>query len=990
MAVPAAAQERVPLSGRVTDEAGQSIAGALVIEKGTSNGIITDTDGRFTLRAGAGSTIEVSFLGYVTREIPASQTAELASVVMKSNDQLISEVVVIGYGTVRKDDLTGSVSTVRASELNRGAVTSTQGLLQGKVPGLHILPGDGGPGSGSTIRIRGAASLNASNDPLIVIDGMPLSSASNATPGLSNPLSTINPADIESFSVLKDASATAIYGSRASNGVIMITTKKGSSGAMRISYNSSYSVSVNSKKVDMMTPDEYRAYITAIYPEGTDNGTIVRNLMGKSSTDWQKKIFRPAFATDQNLGLYGSYKTVPYRVSLGYTDENGTLKTSNYKRGTVDVSLSPSFFKDHLKVNVNAKGAHTKNNFADGGAVNQAAFFDPTQDVHFRNPDGSVDTSITNGWFNWFSGASPNVNAPTNPFSTLYDHFNNNNVNRLTGNVQLDYKLHWLPELRFNLNLGLDMTRSKGKEGDHPGSRQAVSNTYAPGVGQTSHKKESHDNRMLEFYTAYDKYIGKHHIDAMAGYSWQYWLTKNDNYTTNNDEANTLFEDYPLWRTDHQLVSFFGRANYGFDGRYLLTVSLRADGSSRFAKNHRWGYFPSAALAWNIKKESFLENNNAISDLKLRVGYGTTGQQDIGMGDYVSMPRYNISVNPASKYTIDGQLMNVQMPQPFNSKLTWETTYTWNVGVDYGFLNGNLYGSLDLYHRTTKNLLNEVEIPRGTNFGNRLISNVGLLVNKGVELAVGANIINQRELTLSAGANVTWQNTEITKLVDGDNPDYQIEMGNISGTGNRIQVHKVGYSPHSFYLFQQVWGADGKPLQNVLVDQNGDGLITDADRYLTGKKPSPDLFFGLNARLTWRDWDFGFNGHGSFGNWVFNQFYSSNATPTGNYLTQGFLVNIANTVKRSGFTDKNSNGQVASDMFLENASFFRLDDVTLGYTFRDLFKFRGNSSNLRVAFTAQNVFVITQYSGLDPENSGIDNNIWPRPRIFSVRAALNF
>jgi iron complex outermembrane receptor protein len=991
-AVPVVAQERIAVSGRVTDPAGQPIAGAFIAEKGTTNGAIADAEGRFSVRADMASTLEVSFLGYVTREVPVSQVANLVAIVLQQDATQIGEVVVIGYGTVRKDDLTGSVSTVRASELNRGALTSTQGLLQGKVPGLHILPGDGGPGSGSTIRIRGQASLSAMADPLIVIDGMPVSNAGNATPGLSNALSTINPADIESFSILKDASAAAIYGSRASNGVIMITTKKGSGKAMQISYNSSYSVSTNSKRVDMMTPAEYRDYITTLYPEGTDNGNIVRNLMGKANTDWQKEIFRPALATDQNLGLYGNYKSrMPYRVSFGYTDENGTIKTSNYKRGTIDMSLSPSFFKDHLKVIVNAKESYTANNFADGGgAVNQAAFFDPTQDIHFRNADGSVDNSITNGWFNWFSGAMPNNNATRNPFSTLYDHFNNNKVNRLTGNVQLDYKLHFLPELRFNLNLGLDMTHSKGQDGDRPGSVQSALNSFAPNLGQTNHRKERHRSEMLEFYTAYDKYFGNHHFDAMLGYSWQYYYTDNDNYTTNNDANNTLFEDYPLWLTDSQLVSFFGRVNYGFDGRYLLTVSMRADGSSRFAPDKRWAYSPAAAFAWNIKNEGFLKGNNSISELKLRVGYGSTPQQDISQGDYLFMQRYNQSVNPTSAYIIDGKFQQVLKPAVFNSLLTWETVETWNVGLDYGILKGNLFGSLEFYHRTTKDLINDVFVPRGSNFSNRVVTNVGNMVNKGVELALNANIINRGDLTWTVGSNITYQHTEITKLVSNDDPDYKIEHGGIGGTGNLVQVHKVGYAPSTFWLFQQVWGSDGKPVQNVFVDQNGDGLITDADHYITGKKPTPDVYFGLNMRVAYKDWDFGFNSHGSFGNWVFNRFYSDNATPTGDYFTQGLLVNIANTVKRSGFTDKNANGQLSSDMFLENASFFRMDDITLGYTFRNLFRLRGNSSNLRLAFTAQNPFVITGYSGLDPENGGIDNNIWPLPRIYSLKVALNF
>jgi iron complex outermembrane receptor protein len=982
----ASAQEKFTVRGVVTDTEGQPLIGATVVEKGTTNGVAANAAGEFTLRVDLSATLEVSFLGYAPREIPAAQMTG-QPIVLETNVTQIEDVVVIGYGTARKTDLTGSVVAIRADELNRGAVTSPQSLLQGKIPGVHILSGDGGPGSGSTIRIRGGSSLNATNDPLIVIDGLPVHN--DAMPGSSNALAAINPNDIESFTVLKDASATAIYGSRASNGVIIITTKKGRGNTVQVSYNSSYSLSMNSKQVDMMSPQEYRDYMLNLYPEGTENGNIVRNLMGEASTTWQDQIFRPAYATDQNVSVLGNVKNrMPYRVSVGYTNENGTLKTSNSERYTADVSLSPTFFDDHLKMTLNAKGTRTGNRFADSGAVNQAAFFDPTQDIYFRKADGSIDTSIANGYYAWFSDATPNVNATRNPFSTLYDHFNTATTNRLMGNVQFDYKVHFLPELRLNLNLGLDMADMTGREGDNIGSVQSLNDTEAPGFGKTAHKKERRENRLLEFYAAYAKEIDRHRFDVMGGYSWQYFLNQNDNHTMLN--TGTLFTDFPLWKTENQLLSFFGRANYSFDSRYLFTVSLRADASSRFSKENRWGYFPAAAFAWNIAEEGFLKDSRTISDLKLRLGYGETGQQDIGTNNYPYLARYNLSVNPVTSYYIDGRYVSVLKPEAYDPNIKWETTTTYNAGIDYGFFDGKLFGSLDFYFRQTRDLINTVGIPRGSNFSNVVTTNVGNMENKGVELSVGAHLINRQDLTWTVGTNVTWQSTKITKLTVANDSDYGVEMGSIGGTGNRIQLHKVGHAPYSFFTYQQVWGADGKPMQNVLVDQDGNGILTEADRYLSGKKPAPDVYFGINSRLNWRNWDFGFNGHGSFGNWVFNQFYSGNATPTGDYLTQGFLVNVANTVKKSGFTQKNENGQLASDMFLENASFFRMDDITVGYTFDELFRFRNSDPSLRLAFTVQNPFVITGYSGLDPENSGIDNNIWPRPRIYSLRVALNF
>jgi iron complex outermembrane receptor protein len=758
---------------------------------------------------------------------------------------------------------------------------------------------------------------------------------------------------------------------------------------VQVSYNSSYSLSVNSKQVDMMSPQEYRDYMLNFYPEGTTNGNIVRNLMGTANTRWQDEIFRPAFATDQNVSVLGNVKNrMPYRVSVGYTNENGTLKTSNSERYTADVSLSPTFFDDHLKMTLNAKGTRTNSRFADGGAVNQAAFFDPTQDIYFRKADGSVDTSIANGYFNWFNGANPNTLGTRNPFSTLYDHFNTATANRLMGNVQFDYTVHFLPELRLNLNLGIDTSSMTGKEGDNIGSIQSLSSVEAPGFGSTTHKKERRENQLLDFYAAYAKEIGRHRFDVMAGYSWQYFLRQNDNLAMLNTGA--VQNDYPLWKAENQLLSFFGRANYSFADRYLFTVSLRADASSRFSKENRWGYFPAAAFAWKISEEAFLKDSPVVSDLKLRLGYGETGQQDISSDDYPYLARYNLSVNPVVSYFIDGRYVQALKPVPYDSNIKWETTTTYNAGVDYGFLDGKIFGSLDVYFRQTRDLINTVGISRGSNFSNVLTTNVGNMENKGVELSVGAHLINRNDFTWTVGTNATWQSTKITKLVAANDPEYRVEMGDIGGTGNRIQTHQVGYAPYSFFTYQQVWGADGKPMQNVLVDQDGNGIQTEADRYMTGKKPAPDVYFGLNTRLSWRNWDFGFNGHGSFGNWVFNQVYSGNATPTGDFLGQGFLVNMANTVKKSGFTQKNANGQLASDMFLENASFFRMDDITVGYTFDKLFRVGKSESSLRLAFTAQNPFVITGYSGLDPENSGIDNNIWPRPRIYSLRAALNF
>jgi iron complex outermembrane receptor protein len=985
----AMAQQRITVSGTVVDVQGEPVIGASVVEKGTTTATVTDIDGKFTLLvSSADATLVVSYLGYKAVERRAADMAG-AVITMDEDRMLLDEVVVIGYGSVRKKDLTGSVNTVRAEELNRGAVTSAQEMLLGKAPGVLVTPGDGGPGSGSTIRIRGGASLNASNDPLIVIDGVPVSN--DAAPGMANGLALLNPNDIESFTVLKDASATAIYGSRASNGVIMITTKKGS-GKLTLNYNSTYAVNVNSKRIPTMSADEYRDFMLGLYPAGTTNGDNVRKLMGGASTDWQDLVFRPAFTTEHNISAQGSMEKegvkMPYRVSAGYLLENGTLETSQVQNTTVGVNLSPSFLDDRLTVTLNAKGIYNANAFADGGTVNAAAFFDPTQDPHFRNADGSVDYSRTNGWFSWLSGNDPNKLANTNPMSLLYDQYDNNDAYRFLGNVTVDYKLRWLPGLRLNVNAGIDAAQAQGHKGVNPGSIQALKDDDAKGIGKYERYINNRSNEVLEMYANYVKDLGEHRVDAMAGYSWQHFYKKDDGITYFN-QTDEVYNDGLPYPTEYYLLSFFGRVNYSFGGKYMATFSLRNDASSRFSKENRWGLFPSAALAWTVSEEGFLKDSRVLSMLKLRLGWGRTGQQDLGDDNYPYMARYTLSSNPSAHYLLDGEYYNVLKPLAYDYNIKWETTETYNIGIDYGFLKGRINGSLEFYFRNTYDLLSETDVPLGSNFSNRITTNVGNMENKGVELSLGAVILQGKDFSWDAGFNITYQSTEITKLALGDNPDYFVAQGDPGiGTGSRVQLHKVGYTPYTFYLYQQIYQPNGMPLQNAIVDRDEDGTITEADRYISEHKPAPDVFFGLNTKINYKNWDFGFNAHASFGNYLFNAYYAGNSTAAGNFMSQGFLVNLSNTVKQSGFTAANNSGQSFTDLFLENASFFRMDDITLGYTFNNI---AGTKLGLRTAFTVQNAFIITGYSGLDPEvYGGIDSNIWPRPRIFSLRIGVTF
>lgn len=997
MSLSAFAQGGVQVKGVVVDAYGPVI-GAAVIEKGTTNGVNTGLDGDFALTvSSANAVVEISCIGYVTQSFPAS--AVPAKIQLAEDAEFLDDVVVIGYGTVRKNDMTGSVTAIKTEEINRGAIVSTQDMLKGKVAGLQVIPGDGRPGGGSTLRVRGAASLNASNDPLIVIDGVPL--ATDGGTGMTNPLETINSNDIESFTVLKDASSAAIYGSRASNGVIIITTKKGSGGAPKFSYNGSAGLSHNANRLPVMSAASYRNFVRLTFPRGTADGDGFASKLSNGITDWYDEIFQTAFSQDHNLSMYGSLKNLPYRVSLGYLSQQGTLKTSEYQKGTLDVSLAPKFFDEHLSVSLNAKGIISDEAKANSGAVGTAAFFNPTIDPYFRDEKGNIDYTTTNGYFNYGNGRgesfTPDNLAPANPLDMLYGNRDDADAQRFIGNAQFDYKIHGLEDLRLNLNLGLDVSTTSGKVGSLPGSYNAYKDTENRMVGQYTDWSHLRRNSLLEFYADYNKELGKHRLDVMAGYSWQHFYGKDRDISRFNvtDEVKlnpgeTIEERYPFWQTENYLVSFYGRVNYSFDSRYLLTFTLRYDGSSRFSPSNRWGLFPSAAFAWNIKQESFMQDVEPLSALKLRLSWGETGQQEIG-SNYPYLASYYLSTDVYHTYNMGsaGQVFYLT-PGAYDPNIKWETTTTYNIGVDYGFLSDRITGNVDVYRRDTRDLLNTVLTPMGANFGNSLLTNIGSMRNQGVEFSINAVPIETKDRSLTVGFNGTFQSTVFTKLNNTDDPNYALEVSGISGgTGNTIARHMVGWAPYTFYPYQQLYDADCKPIQNGFVDRDGDGVITTADRYMSGKSPNPDFFYGLNLKYSYKNWDFGFNGHGSVGNWVFNNVRGENSSA--NYVAANVWVsNYLEYVKETGFLGTNSIEQYTTDLFLEDASFFRLDDINAGYTFP---KFKRWDASLRVGLSVQNVFVITRYSGLDPEIpsvNGVDSSIWPRPRIYSLRVNLNF
>ena len=990
--------QQITVNGVVQDTQGEPIIGANILIKGTATGTITDLDGNFQLTADADALLVISFIGYQTQELPAQP---VMNIILRDDSKQLEEVVVIGYGSVKKNDLSGSVVAIKAEDMNKGAVTSPQELIQGKVPGLYVSAGDGQPGAGSSIRIRGGASLNASNDPLIVIDGIPV--ANDAAPGTPNALATINPNDIETFTVLKDASATAIYGSRASNGVIIITTKKGTQDRIKVHYAGTFTAKDPYKRVKVMDADEFRATTIRQYPLGTTLGDAAQAMINQypeQSTRWQDEIFRTGLATDQNISVAGKVAFLPFRASVGYNTEKGTLYTSHYDRYTASLNFSPKFFDDHLSVDVNVKGTINKTRFAESGAVSAAAFFDPTKPVY-------NDSGRYNGYWTWETrvedngGTSyyPNTLASINPLAMLEQYNNHGTTRRSLGNLQLDYKIHGFEEMRANLNLGYDVAKSTGSRFDVAGSPQAARNTTFKDIGQGATWNSLRRNLLLDFYVNYNKEIPsiQSRIDAMAGYSWQHFYNSDFDITKSNpmafgekegwvyDETEGRFwqEGYHRIPKENYLVSFFGRLNWHYMDRYLLTATLRRDGSSRFSSNNRWGTFPSVAFAWTVLNEPWMEPvREVLSNLKLRLGYGVTGQQEIS--DYLYIPTYSLGTNPTGQY-LGSYLLK---PNGYSPDLKWEETTTYNLGLDFGFLNNRITGTIEYYDKRTKDLLNSVSAPAGTNFTNIITANVGKMTNQGIEFNVNAVAIQMKNFSWEIGYNFTWNKSRITKLTAVYNPNYPgIAAGNAPfATGTTIQYHQVGHAPGTFYLYEQVYDDQGHPIQNEVVDRNNDGEITQSDQYFTGKSPMPKVFMGLNSQFRYKNWDLGFNLRANFGNYVFNGFAADHTT-LAHFNNQGFINNYSVDADKYGWTKMSENYQKTSDLYLENASFLKLDNITVGYTFD---KFFTEKISGRVSASVQNVFTITGYSGLDPETSAIDSNIWPRPRTFTVGLSLNF
>lgn len=960
------AQTRL-ISGTVTDATGKVLSGASVIPKGGTGGTTTDQEGKFRLSVPDNITsLVISSVGYTSKEIRAEGSGIVVSLSPSSTS--LNDVIVIGYGTSRKKDLTGSVATVSTKDFNPGVNTTPDQLIQGKISGVVVTPNSGQPGIGSTIRIRGGSSLNASNDPLFVVDGVAL--ANTTINGAPSAMSLINGNDIETFTVLKDASATAIYGSRASNGVIIITTKKGKRGGpLQVNLSTTQGLSNAEGYEKVLSAAQFRQVVTS---KGT---TAQQAMMGKSATDWQKQIYQTASSTDNYLSLTGGVPALPYRLSLDYLGQSGILKTGYLKRTSAALNLSPSLLNDHLKIDINVKGAYVSNRFANAGAIGDALAMDPTQSVH-----GDTSYNKYGGYWEWTSGNVPNSQSTRNPVAELYAKKDVSSIKRSIGNIQLDYIMPFLPELKATVNTGYDITRSNGSTTVSPNSAIGYNNG-----GSRDTYTQYNRNELLDVYLNYARdFRGiKSRLDVTAGYEYQDFYRGAPGTTTYSVLGTSPATGKPVVptttlpdSTEVTLVAFYGRVNYTFNDRFLLTGTIRRDGSSRFAPDHHWGTFPSAAIAWRMKQESFLKDVSAVSELKLRFSYGETGNQDLTTNYYPYTTSYTQSTTTTG-YSFGNTSYQTLRPASYDPNIVWESTTTYDGGLDFGFVHNRIVGSLDLYTRKTNNLIASVPLSEGSNLSNYLTTNVGDLTSKGVEFNINAAAISTKKLTWNLGFNIAYNTYKITRL---STPGTVIPTGNINGgTGNYAQAQAVGYTRNVFYLEKQVYNQQGMPIEGLYADVNHNP----SNLVYYSKSPDPHWTPGFNTSLNVRHWTFSFSMHGSFGNYMYNNFNSNNGSYNTVFNANGFLANASTNLLKTNFNIK----QYLSDYYLENTSFLRMDNIQLGYNFGRIID---QKIGLRVSGVVQNVFVITKYSGLDPEvPGGIDNNIYPKSRTYSLNLNLD-
>lgn len=957
------------IKGEVTDaQNGEALIGATVMVEGEKGGTVTDFDGNFSLQVSSSAKkIKVSYIGYIDKVLSISDNMKVK---LESDSKALADVVVIGYGTARKSDLTGSVATVKSKDFNKGLVSSPEQLINGKVSGVQIMSNSGSASAGSTIRVRGGASLNASNDPLIVLDGVPLEQG-GISGNSSNFLSMINPSDIESMTVLKDASSTAIYGSRASNGVIIITTKKGQQGAVKVNFNTTNSLQTRAQMVDMLSRDEF---VNVINQFGTDNQ---KSLLGTANTDWNDEVYRTAFGTDNNLSVSGSIdKWLPFRVSVGYYNQSGLVRKDNVERWTGNVVLTPSFFQDHLKLTINAKGTLNNNSFNNGGAVWAAATFNPTIPVYSGNDKyGGYNEALDADGYPVNAG----VRNPRG-LVDLYD--SKSKVSRFIGSMDVDYKVHFLPELKLHATVGADYAKGDGTIYVPAYAAQSYNKDESLGGSDYKYGPQKNENRLLTLYANYAKYFEdiKSNVDLTAGYDYQYWKSTTPLYYTKS-AAGTNLSTVKASDYRHVMLSYYGRINYSFDGKYLLTATVRRDASSRFSKDTRWGTFPSVALGWTLTEEPWLKNQKVLSNLKLRASYGVTGQQE-GIGNYNYLPVYTYSVTGAEAF-INGQYINTYRPEAYVSDLKWETTTSWNFGLDFGFLDGRIGGAIDFYTRKTKDLLASVPTAAGTNFSKTILTNVGNVDSKGIEVSLNATPIQTKDWEWNLSYNFTWQNMKVKNLsLTKGGSQTNVKVGP-SIDAYQFQVLSEGYEPYMFYVYHQLYDSKtGKPIEGAYADLNNDGEINDADLYRY-HSPAPKYIMGLSTSLRYKQLTLGMSFRANIDNYVYNGMgMSTGAFETVSY-NNSQLNNLNTSFLKTGFKTR----QYLSDYYVENASFLKLDNLSLSYNVGKINKW----ASLTVSAMVQNVFTITGYSGTDPEvPNGMDNSFYPRPRTYSVSLGLQF
>ena len=973
------AQDKM-VTGKVTNASGAPVAGATIKIKGGKSIGSTNSDGTFSLKVPANATLEITSVGFATAQMSVPTSGVLNFSLQPSSDNL-DEIVVIGYGTAKKKDLTGSIATVTSKDFVKGQLTTPEQLISGKVAGVSITANGGAPGSGSVIRIRGGASLNASNDPLIVIDGVPIESG-NSIAGSANALSLINPNEIESFSVLKDASAAAIYGSRASNGVIIITTKRGLGGPAKFNFSSMLSVYQPSGKIDVLNADQFKAFVNA---NGKPSDIA---LLGTASTDWQKEIYRTAIGTDNNLSMSGAiFGKTPFRASLGYLNQQGILRGGNLKRTTASFIVSPKFFNNTLKIDLNVKGVVSETQFANEGAIGTAVGFDPTKPIYSGN-------NRFGGYWEWLD---PNSTtglkslAPINPVGLLNQRDDQSHVERSIGSANIEYQVPFINGLKAVVNLGYDILKGTGTVVINDSAantyKRFIDGSNKPHGGVNNVYRQNKQNTLMDAYLNYNKSGSFGDLDLTAGYSYQAFKTTNYNFADKTFDGTTVNKPvFPYDIPENRLIGFYGRLKYAYKGKYLLTATIRRDGSSRFTKDNRWGTFPSVALGWKIKDE-FFKNTKAINDLKIRVGYGVTGNQD-GIPLYLYQPTYAVSSNQ-SQYQFGSTFYNIYAPAGYNSALKWEQTEMLNAGIDFALFNNRVTGTVEYYERKTKDLLNDAAQPAGSNFTNRITANVGDMKNRGVELTLNLAVVSKRDFTWDLGFNINYNKNEITNLTIAPDPTYLgNQFGGISGgTGNTILINSVGYPRGSFFVYKQIYDPKtGKPIDGLFEDLNRDGIINSSDLYQY-KQVDPVVFMGINSNFTYRKWNGGFVMRANVGNYMYNNVRSASGTRRNIINPIGILRNGSTEVLES---NQSGDGEkyYLSDYWVQNASFLRMDNINIGYNVGKVFN---NKASLRLTANVQNVFVITKYKGLDPEISGgIDNNLYVRPRVFVFGVNLDF